>query len=610
MARVVDGHWFGLAELVCAVGSVALVLLQPNLFGWPLLLMALPWGARLLAGRFPIRLTGLEIWFVLFLITASIGVWAAYSATAAVGKFWVLASAVVLFYAVANLRPEQLPLTLAGLGGVGVWLISFFLLTVERDHYRADLEFLQPLMTAWFNLRPTVTSLPHNQNIFGGLLAMLVPLTAASGFVARERKEQGGVLWAGLAVSIMLVGLLITSTRAAWFALLVGCGLWAAWWLAKRFGRAPKLVFSGLVIVGLIVVVAVIATAGPLALFSQLPGLNDGGVRLTLIRDTFDLVGDFAVTGGGLDAFAGLYSRYALVIPFYVLGYGHNFFLDVALEQGLFGLLALLVIYAGSFWWMLKKRNTEQFSNSSILVQAVLVSLAVVLLHGLFDDALYGERGTPFLFLLPALAVALAAPSPAAGSVRARVWNALKPQLAGLAVIVLAALSVWFWQPWRAELYANVGAVEMARHELSGFPEVRWDERKDLSDLKLARRYLNYALELDPNNRAATYRLGLIAMLEGNFAEATPRLEAALTGRSIPRGLAKALGYSHTWLGNYERASELLVAVPEARYEMEVYSWWWGTQNRPDLAERAAEMERRLAALGAEINSDPLNTQP
>jgi tetratricopeptide (TPR) repeat protein len=179
-----------------------------------------------------------------------------------------------------------------------------------------------------------------------------------------------------------------------------------------------------------------------------------------------------------------------------------------------------------------------------------------------------------------------------------------------LAVVALAALSVWFWQPWRAELYANVGAVEMARHELNGFPEARWDERKDLSDLKLARRYLSYALELDPNNRAATYRLGLIAMLEGNFAEATPRLEAALTGRTIPRGLAKTLGYSHTWLGNYERASELLLLVPEARYEMQVFSWWWGTQNRPDLAERAAEMELRLAALGAEVNSDPLTTQP
>lgn len=610
MTRVVDRHWFGLAELVCAVGSVALVLLQPNLFGWPLLLMALPWSARLLSGRFPIRLIGLEIWFALFLLTAGIGVWAAYDSAAAVSKFWVLVSAVVLFYAVANLRPEHLPLTLAGLGGVGVWLISFFLLTVERDYYRADLEFLQPLMAAWFNLRPSVTSFAHNQNIFGGLLAMLIPLTAASGLLARERKQQGGVLWAVLAVGMMLAGLLITSTRAAWFALLAGGGLWAVWWLAKRFGRAPKLVFSGLVIVGVVVVVAVIATVSPFALFSRLPGLNDGSVRLTLIRDTFDLVGDFAVTGGGLDAFAGLYSRYALVIPFYVLGYGHNFFLDVALEQGLFGFLALQVIYAGSFWLMLKNWRAKESSNSSILPQAILVSLAVVLLHGLFDDALYGERGTPFLFLLPALAVALTTPNPAALTVRARVWNALTPHLAGLTLIALAALSVWFWQPWRAELYANVGAVEMARHELNGFPVARWDERKDLSDLKLARRYLSYALELDPNNRAATYRLGLIAMLEGNFAEATPRLEAALTGRSIPRGLAKALGYSHTWLGNYTRASELLMSVPEARYEMQVYSWWWGTQNRPDLAERAAEMELRLAALGAEVNSDPLNSQP
>ncbi len=38
----------------------------------------------------------------------------------------------------------------------------------------------------------------------------------------------------------------------------------------------------------------------------------------------------------------------------------------------------------------------------------VLAGLVVMVVHGLVDDPLYAERGTPLLFLLPGFAVALA----------------------------------------------------------------------------------------------------------------------------------------------------------------------------------------------------------
>jgi len=591
MTKVVEGRWFGLVELVCAVGSVALVTLQPELVGWPLLLLLLPWGVRLFTGHAPLRFSALDIWLVLFLLTANLGVWAAYDTVAAVHKFWMLMGAVAVYYTVANQPKRNLPLIFHGLLGVGMALVAGLLFTADMQFYDHDFVWLDQVMAAWTAARPTLPVIKLNLNVFGGLLALMTPLGLGAGLLAHSQKNRVGLMWAVGVGFICLVGLVLTSSRAAWFALAVGLSLWGAHWLAQKFaprtGRSAKALFA----VSASVIVLLAFAFITFTLLNRAPGLSDGSTRLTLLRDTFDLVGDYAITGGGLTSFAGLFSRYSLVIPYFVLSYSYNFFLDVALEQGVFGLVALLMIYGLSFWRL--ARSTEN-DGLNFLRQAVWASLAVVFFHSLLDDPLYAERGTPLLFLLPALSIALTAPSPAAGAVRVRVWGWLKPQLTGLALILLAGLGVWFWQPWRAELYANVGAVEMARHELRGFPEARWDE--------------NYALELDPNNRAATYRLGLIAMLEGNFAEATPRLEAALTGRSIPRGLAKTLGYSQTWLGNYERASELLVTVPEARYEMQVYSWWWGTQNRPDLAERAAEMERRLAALGAELNSNPLIT--
>jgi hypothetical protein len=38
----------------------------------------------------------------------------------------------------------------------------------------------------------------------------------------------------------------------------------------------------------------------------------------------------------------------------------------------------------------------------------------------------------------------------------------------------------------------------------------------------------------------------------------------------------------------------MLQGISEARDEMEVYSWWWGENNRRDLATQASEMESIL----------------
>ena len=43
-----------------------------------------------------------------------------------------------------------------------------------------------------------------------------------------------------------------------------------------------------------------------------------------------------------------------------------------------------------------------------------------------------------------------------------------------------------------------------------------------------------------------------------------------------------------------DKAQTLLDQIPEAQHEMQVYTWWWGKQGRPDLSERASLMISRL----------------
>ena len=103
------------------------------------------------------------------------------------------------------------------------------------------------------------------------------------------------------------------------------------------------------------------------------------------------------------------------------------------------------------------------------------------------------------------------------------------------------------------------------------------------------------ALQFEPHNQTANYRLGLISLLRQDFKTAAANLETAYQEAPNHRGIIKSLGYCYVWLGELDRAQALLSRIPEAQNEMSVYIWWWGTQDRPDLSERASLIIPRLA---------------
>jgi tetratricopeptide (TPR) repeat protein len=320
------------------------------------------------------------------------------------------------------------------------------------------------------------------------------------------------------------------------------------------------------------------------------------GTRAELARDTLDLAGDFPFTGGGLAAFPGLFAQYARLTPFFVIIHGHNYLLDVLLEQGVFGLLALAAILIGTVWLLaLPAPAARSLEGNGTLRLGVATALVVLLLHGLVEDPLYGSRGTLLLFALPGLAAALGRPeraeAEAAAPARLPAWVWATP-LVALALVV--ALGFWQRQRLQSAWYANLGALEMARVELVGWPTGVWDEGRNVAALAPAEALLERAQQINPDNETAAYYLGLAAMVRRDYPAAVAQLERARQQNGERRGVRKALGYSYAWLGRYEPATPLLVAIPEARQELETYNWWWGTQGREDLAQQATEMRAAL----------------
>jgi len=164
-------------------------------------------------------------------------------------------------------------------------------------------------------------------------------------------------------------------------------------------------------------------------------------------------------------------------------------------------------------------------------------------------------------------------------------------------VVVLAA-GVGFatWHSWLSAWYADLGAVAFARIQLDNFPTNTWSDGHDATQLGGLAPIFNQALAIDPNNETARYRLGLLAGLQRDYAAAVANLAPAVQADPGHRGLNKTLAYAYVWTGDLTAARPLLKQVPEAASEMSVYTWWWGTQGRSDLAQRAVAAVNDLAA--------------
>ena len=81
-----------------------------------------------------------------------------------------------------------------------------------------------------------------------------------------------------------------------------------------------------------------------------------------------------------------------------------------------------------------------------------------------------------------------------------------------------------------------------------------------------------------------------------DYAAAVSNLAPVQQADPGHRGINKTLAYAYVWTGDLQDARPLLKRVPEAANEMSVYTWWWGTHGRADLAQRAAAAVNDLAS--------------
>jgi hypothetical protein len=276
-----------------------------------------------------------------------------------------------------------------------------------------------------------------------------------------------------------------------------------------------------------------------------------------------------------------------MINPNYIVGYSHNIFLDAFLQYGILGGIMLFWIYLGSILLLVVKPLPYPHSYSRL---AILSSLLIIIFHGLVDNVFH-TMFVMLLFFIPGMAVGLiTSTKPEPQRIR---WKISQTHRVALPIIIALGLMIIgliiFRRPLISTWYANFGTVEMAKIELADFPTETWEDDLPEDRYSPAEVLFQRALNYEPANPRAHYRLGLIAMLKRDFPSAVNHLEIAYQGDPYHRGMIKALGLSYLWNGQIEASLPLLSLIPESYQEIEVYTWWWGKQNRPDLAVNAEQ---------------------
>ncbi len=611
MSREVSNSKFASVEFFIVVISCLALSIRPEL-GWlPLVIACVSWVMRVVWQRVPFQKSPESLLIPIFLLTSVVGVSVAYDPVAAAHKFYLIVGAALLFFSLAHQPKENISTIASVLSLIGAITTIIFIFITDWETFPADVAIINTLGEVLTRSAPQASIQKifdpqlFQANMVGGINALLIPIAAITSIIFWREKKKIQTIFSVLILSILAIGLVVSSSRAAFVAAFLGISFVFIVGLSqqKASNTLPRFFYA--LILLLIILIGVFL---PLFLAESPLSLSDitsFESRLKLARQTYFLITDFPFTGGGLGSFPGLYSQYILVIPYFMFGYSHNLYLDLTLEQGIFGFLvwiSIILVCAIAIGSSIRKYSIN--SRFWLFALAIYASLVTFLLHGILDDPVYSNSwGLIFLFAIPGIAISLTEQKDSIS--KSAIKKCAKISLVGLAAI--SPLVFILLNSFIAAWDANIGAVNMAKIELQNWPSVEWvsgDQSATYSQIE--DNFIN-SLSNNPLDRTAHYRLGLISMAGMDFPAASEHLEVARSVSPEHRGIRKNLGYCYTWLGEFDQAEIVLRQIPEALTEMDTYVWWWQIQGEEELVKNAAEMSRRLSSTD---NSNNQSSQP
>jgi len=618
----------------------------------PLILLALVGILRLSRSlrtsqaRAGLRPSALALPAALFALAVGLGLRAAYDPAPATAKAWLIAGAFGIAWAAAGQSSRsRLVGALAFWTLFGAGLGAFFLITHDGP---ALPDALQRLLQAMRAVLPAaLAGETLNPNVAAGTLIVTLPLSIALVFLIGRRRtpgDQPGTAarrWPRLALLVLASGAalvaaaawLLSTSRGAVPALGAAVALWGVWRLTARLPWRRRCA-----VLAAVAVAGGLASAALIALILKQPG---GSALVRAIRDDLvnrgelarlglSLVRDAPFTGIGPGMYEMAMAIYSLLIHVGFVKHSHNMLIDMAIELGALAPVAYLTAVAVALvtgYRVLhaldaRSRASDAPSTpdgSALVVEAALVSLLAVVMHGLFDDALFGSRAVLFLFLPFGMLIAAvratrsdligvpgepATPEPT----RSSEPSALALTTAGLLALGVALAIA---QPWRGlaaapsrlagAWYANRGVTAQTRAELPAYDQQRFnrltmDQIRRQEDLSGALALFERALDADATNVTANQRLASIALSRGDYDQALIAMERIWHAGARDRVTRLFYGDALVAAGRWEEAVNVVKGLQFAGARLAGQAW--ARYNQGDDPQRETWARSAAARLG------------
>jgi putative inorganic carbon (HCO3(-)) transporter len=575
-------------------------------------------GLRSLRGAIWPQLTGLEIPILMLLASAALGVWLSFNTSAAMLQFARMLGALGLFLAIADSGIHAQRWLAIGFLCAATGLALFWPLQHDFAAEQGKLSFIRSLGSWIQSVAPTLPVIPKeiHPNVAGGVLALAVPFGIALAVDFSRLKRTAWMVLTALATLIVMLGLVLTSSRGAWTGLACAIGLAILIWLQRRWFDTPsrKTFFWGIYFLLVIVCAIALVFSGKLGvLLGSLPdptGTLMG--RLQIWNESLMLARDFLFTGSGLMTFKMTHPIYVELIHVPNIYYSHNTFLEVWISQGLLGVLGIVwgcMVLASWFW------RAIDLKNIAALGCAGLFGLVMLSIHASVDVNYYVGRTLPLVGLTTGYAWLSVHDAPPPKLV---LDTSRKYALALLSGIVVLTLLV-FYRQITAAWYANLGALSQTRTELSVYDPAHFDDPtldlvRQRIDLDRAIALFDKALDQNPKNITALQRLSMIELSRREYAGALLNIQVAWDAGHRDSVTRELYGDALVANGEPERAAEVVRGLARAESRILGQAWYrywlnqdyrraadaWQTAlilnpNNPDIDSWLSEARKNLA---------------
>lgn len=261
-------------------------------------------------------------------------------------------------------------------------LIAFSFLSIGLGLVQFTGDPQSPVYLYSFTNRGLMVGFFSNANHMATLLLVTLPYLAAliRSIIAARRQQRGELLFLAATLSgFFVIGIALVGSLTG-YALAIPVLSLSAIILFPDAGRIAKLA----------VIPALALGAGIIAftdeggnIFADENSLSQRG-RDQIFATTSEAIAEYWPVGTGLGTFRDIYDDYEApnAVDTTFVNHAHSDYLEIALEFGLPGVLAISVFLA---WWILRLRSLWEVLLDQPFTQAAAIGSGVILLHSAWD---------------------------------------------------------------------------------------------------------------------------------------------------------------------------------------------------------------------------------